>query len=77
MDPQPNYLLIIRAADDDHDGAHAEVRLGFVDEPTEDEVDDTVGTVRLLFEVTFKREPERVGHAVLPWINANDGDDDD
>jgi hypothetical protein len=66
------HLIILRASDVDPDGANVQVKLGQEREPSRVSLDECRSAVVDLFTKSFGRLPERVGVAVLPYVNELD-----
>lgn len=72
-----SYVLIIRAATaDPASDQYVQLRLGLANEPDPADTARLVAEVRKTYTRAFGEEPERVGSAVLPWIDAEDDLDD-
>jgi hypothetical protein len=70
------YLLIARAVDSGPDGYNAEVRLGYLNEPPQEDIEDIISALLTIYEEAFGEPAVRTGYAVLPWVNELDGDSD-
>lgn len=71
------HLIIVRAAEADVHGCHAEVRIGYCGEPDEATLLDYRAKIAETYERAFNTAADRIGVAVLPWVAEIDGDDDD
>lgn len=76
MSDQITHLVIVRGAALDPDGISAEVRLGFIGEPTEEELSTLRDAMAALFSDSFGELPARYGYAVLPWVTDIDDPED-
>ena len=68
------HLVIARA---DPEGANAQAKIGHTKEPTPEILRQYEDHIAALYVQGFGRMPDRVGVAVLPWVEELDGDDDE
>jgi hypothetical protein len=72
---QATHLILVRAADEDTEGAHAQFTIGYAKEPTPETLAEYCAQVEAAFEAAHGRTPDRIGVAVLPWVADLDEDD--
>lgn len=67
-------LVLCRAALSDPEGAHAQVKIGPTEAPTEATLAQCHEAIIDIFRKGFGCDPDRVAVVVLPWIEEEDGD---